>query len=81
MEQKRPMDVPLRAMRLQSLAIEAIAYDESAHLLTARFRDSGKTVIYEEVPPEIYDSLIFAESIGGYFHDHIEGHFPERRHH
>ena len=67
-------------MRLQSHAIEAIAYDESAHVLMARFRDSGKTVIYEGVPQEIYDGLLFAQSIGGYFHDHIEGHFPERKH-
>jgi len=67
-------------MRLQSHAIEAIAYDENAHVLMARFRDSGKTVIYEEVPQEIYDGLIFAQSIGGYFQDHIEGHFPERKH-
>jgi len=67
-------------MRLQSHAIEAIAYDENARVLMARFRDSGKTVIYEDVPQEIYDGLIFAQSIGSYFQDHIEGHFPERKH-
>jgi hypothetical protein len=67
-------------MRLQSLAIEAIAYDESARVLTARFREGNRTVIYEEVPQEIYDSLIFAESIGGFFQNHIAGHFPERKH-
>ena len=67
-------------MRLQSHAIEAIAYDENAQILTARFRDSGETVIYEDVPQQIYDGLIFAQSIAGYFHDHIEGHFPQRNH-
>jgi hypothetical protein len=67
-------------MRLQSQAIEAIAYDENAHVLMARFRDSGRTVIYEDVPQEIYDGLLFAQSIGGYFHDHIEGRFPRRKH-
>ena len=65
-------------MRVQSLAIEAVAYDENGHLLMARFRDSGQTVIYEGVPLEIYDGLIFADSIGRYFHDHIEGRFPQR---
>jgi hypothetical protein len=74
------MTVSLHAMRLQSSAIEAIAYDESAHVLTARFRNGGAIVIYEDVPQEIYDGLIFADSIGGYFHDHIEGQFPQRRH-
>jgi hypothetical protein len=74
------MAVLLHAMRLQSYVIEAIAYDENAHILTARFRDSGHTVIYEDVPQEVYDGLIFADSIGGYFHNHIEGRFLQRRH-
>ena len=74
------MAVLLNTMRIQSLAIEAVAYDENARVLTARYRGTGRIVIYEDVPQEIYDSLIFAESIGGYFHDHIEGHFPERKH-
>jgi hypothetical protein len=80
MDQNAFVAVSVHAMRVQSFAIEAVAYDESAQLLTARYRDSGKTVIYEGVPQEIYDSLIFAESIGGYFRDHIEGHFQQRGH-
>jgi len=72
------MAVSLTAMRLQSHAIEAVAYDEKSHLLRARFRDSGETVIYENVPQELYDSLIFAESVGSFFRDHIEGRFPRR---
>jgi hypothetical protein len=75
------MAVSLTAMhRVQSHVLEAVAYDESAHLLWARFRDSGETVIYEDVPQDIYDSLIFADSIGGFFHDHVEGHFPRQKH-
>ncbi len=74
------MAVLLHAMRVQSLAIEAIAYDERARILTARFRDSGKVVIYEQVPQEIYDGLLFAHSISGYFSEKIEGRFPERKH-
>src|SRR5476651_2167421 len=65
---------------VQSHVLEAIAYDESAHLLVARFRDSGKTVIYEDVPQDIYDGMIFADSLSSYFRDHIEGHFPKRHH-
>ncbi len=66
-------------MRLQSHAIEAVAYDENARLLRARYRDSGETVVYEGVPQELYDSLIFADSITGFLRDHIEGQFPKRR--
>lgn len=63
---------------LQSVAIESIAYDEKAKRLRARFRADGRVVVYENVPPEVYDSLIFADSISGYFHDHIEGAYPAR---
>ncbi len=63
---------------VQSLAIEAVAYDETAKLLRAKFRGDGRVVIYENVPQDVYDALIFAESIGTYFRDHIEGAYPER---
>ena len=63
---------------LQSLAIEAVAYDESAHRLWTRFRADGKVRIYENVPQDVYDSLIFADSIGAYFREHIEGAYPMR---
>ena len=65
-------------MHTQSHVIEAVAYDESTRRLRARYRESEQTVIYENVPQELYDSLIFAHSIGGFFRDHIEGHFPVR---
>jgi hypothetical protein len=61
---------------LQSRTIQAVAYDERKHLLRAKFRFSGKTLIYQDVPRDVYDSLIFADSIGAYFRDHIYGHYP-----
>lgn len=64
---------------LQSLVIEAVSYDEEARRLRARYRGSGEVVVYEEVPPEVYDSLIFADSVSTFFREHIEGHFPAHR--
>ena len=64
---------------LLSRAIETVAYDEAGHRLRAKFRASGEVVVYEEVPLEVYDSLIFADSIGGYFRAHIEGRYPSRK--
>jgi len=66
-------------MHMLSHVIEAIAYDESARLLRARYRGTGETVVYQEVPQEIYDSLIFADSVGAFFREHIEGHFAVRK--
>jgi hypothetical protein len=61
---------------VQSLAIETVAYDEAAHRLRTKFRTDGRVVVYENVPPDVYDSLIFADSIGTYFREHIEGAYP-----
>ena len=61
---------------VQSVSIEAVAYDEAAHRLRAKFRTDGRVIVYENVPPEVYDSLIFADSIGTYFREHIEGAYP-----
>jgi hypothetical protein len=63
---------------LQSAAIETIAYDEKSHVLRARFRDSGRTMVYEGVPQELYDELIFADSIGAFVRQRIEGVYPAR---
>ena len=63
---------------LQSETIEAVAYDERDHLLKTRFRADGRVMIYEDVPQEIYDSLIFAESISDFFQEKIEGTYRAR---
>ncbi len=75
----RALAVSFTVMQTLSHAIEAVAYDETSRVLRARFRGSGETVTYEGVPQELYDRLIFADSIGGFFRDHIEGSFPVRR--
>ncbi len=61
---------------LQSTALESVVYDATAHRLRATFRTSGKTYVYEDVPQEIYDSLLFADSIGAFFNTHIRDRFP-----
>lgn len=60
---------------VQSTALEQVTYDEAAHTLRARFRRSGRTYVYHDVPQEMYDSLIFADSLGAYFNDHIRDQF------
>jgi hypothetical protein len=63
---------------VQSDALEQLSYDEAAHTLYATFRQTGRTYIYEEVPQEVYDGLLFADSLAGYFDSHIRGHFAYR---
>ena len=61
---------------VQSSALEQVSYDERAHTLRATFRETHRTYVYEDVPVEIYDGLIFADSLGRYFNCHIRDHFP-----
>ena len=61
---------------LQSAALKAISYDDANHALRATFRDSGRTYVYEDVPQELYDALLFADSIGAFFNENIRDQFP-----
>ena len=74
------LDIPVfRDMPyVQSSALEQVSYDERRHTLCATFRETGRTYIYEEVPQELYDSLLFADSLGAFFNTHIRGHFAYR---
>ena len=61
---------------VQSTAIRSVSYDEAAHALRTTFRTSGRTYVYEEVPQELYDALIFSDSLGAFFNAHIRDRFP-----
>ena len=63
---------------LQSAALEAVFYDDTRHTLRATFRDTGRTYLYEGVPQELYDALLFADSIGAFFNRHIRDRFRFR---
>lgn len=61
---------------VQSTAFEMITYDEAQGRLRATFRRDGRTEVYERVPQELYDGLIFAESMGDFFDSNIRDRFP-----
>ena len=63
---------------VQSTALEQVSYDETAHTLCATFRESGRTYVYQDVPQDVYDDLIFADSLGVYFNTHIRDRFEHR---
>jgi hypothetical protein len=63
---------------VQSSALEQVSYDPDSQTLLATFRGSGRTYVYDEVPEEVYDSLLFSDSLGVYFNTHIRDRFPYR---
>jgi hypothetical protein len=60
--------------RVQSSVMTFVKYDDDACELDITFT-SGKTYRYREVPMEIYDGLLDAESKGGFFNDNIKDAF------
>jgi hypothetical protein len=56
---------------VQSSVMTFVKYDDEAHELDITFT-SGKTYRYREVPVEIYDGLLEAESKGEFFNDNIK---------
>ena len=46
-----------------------LAGPAAAHAAT--FRETGKTYVYEDVPREVYDALLAADSAGAYFNAYI----------
>jgi KTSC domain-containing protein len=60
---------------VQSTALEQVTYDPEAHVLRATFRETGRTYAYRDVPQEVYDGLLFADSLGAYFNAHIRDQF------
>jgi len=56
---------------LDSEALIAVHYDDDARELRATFRPRARTYIYREVPREVYDALLSADSRGAFFNAHI----------
>jgi hypothetical protein len=59
---------------VQSSLMTFVKYDDDAGELDITFT-SGKTYRYRDVPPDVYDELLDAESKGEYFNENIKNIF------
>ncbi len=59
---------------VESDVIHAIGYDPEIQLLEIIF-NSGRIYQYREVPPQVYEQFMNAESKGRYFNENIRGEF------
>lgn len=60
---------------VESSMIQAFGYDEDTETLLAIF-NSGKTYQYSEVPKEVYEGLLEADSKGSYMRSFIIDCYP-----
>jgi hypothetical protein len=63
---------------LDSKMLAAVAYEPEPRTLHLRFR-SGEIYSYFEVPEDLYQEFLQAESRGRYFLSHIRGRFRYQR--
>ncbi len=60
--------------RVKSSVIAAIEYNPTTQVLEIHFH-AGRTYDYLNVPAEIYQSLLTADSVGKYFNENIRPHY------
>jgi hypothetical protein len=63
---------------VESSMVDSVGYDEERHLLQVVFT-SGRVYCYEDVPPEVFQGLLEAESKGQYMRAYIIDVYPYRR--
>ena len=64
---------------VQSTNIHSIGYKADTQTLTIKFRVSGQTYEYYNVPQNLYEGLMASESKGKYINDNIRSQFNYRR--
>lgn len=61
-----------------SSSIASVGYDDEASTLELAFH-SGGVYRYADVPRDVYEGMLAADSKGRYFHERIRGRFDYRR--
>ena len=60
----------MRSTRVASSVIAEVRYDDEQELLEVLFHN-GRVYRYLDVPPEEYEALVGADSVGKYFNQEI----------
>ncbi|HEY5667535.1 MAG TPA: KTSC domain-containing protein, partial [Candidatus Saccharimonadales bacterium] len=63
---------------VESSDVVSIGYDAKEHVLEIEFHE-GRLYRYLEVPQDMYEHFLKADSYGGYFNTYINGHYRYRR--
>lgn len=63
---------------VSSSQIKSVGYDAATRTMEVAFQ-SGDTWAYDNVPTNIYESLIDAESVGKSFHSLVKGKYAGRK--
>lgn len=62
-----------------STCFSSVGYDSRSKMLYVEFRDSGARYSYESVPQSVYDDLMSAQSMGGFYNSDIKGAYTSHK--
>ncbi|MES1245010.1 MAG: KTSC domain-containing protein [Acidobacteriota bacterium] len=68
----------MRRKPVSSSSVSSVGYDPETRTLELEFH-SGSVYDYEEVPPEVFQALLEAPSVGRFFANEIRGQYPSTR--
>lgn len=63
---------------VESSNLESVGYDPTTQVLEVEFRANGRVYQYYDVPAEVYDELMEADSHGRYFDTNIRDSYHYR---
>jgi hypothetical protein len=69
----------MRRKSVDSTNLASVGYKKRDKTLEVRFKSNGSVYQYENVPEEVFDGLMKAESKGQYLHNHIRGAYPYKK--
>lgn len=58
--------------------VSGVSYNPELKILYVKFK-GGTEYAYDNVPEDEYDSLLSAQSVGGYLNDNIKGIYAHKR--
>jgi len=67
------MPTKLNRIPIDSSMIEAAAYDNDSKTLYLQYANTGKVFAYEDVPEDIFQELLNADSVGRFVRSEIKG--------
>ena len=60
---------------VNSSLFSGVRYDDEHWTLTVRFKSNGSALCYQQVPPEVGDEFLSAESMGKFYSSRIKGRY------
>ena len=70
-------DIEMKSV--SSSFLDKVGYDAQAKVLAIQMKNSSDVYLYQDVPQELYDDLLAAESKGGFDVKNVKGKFRTER--